>query len=137
MRRLFVSFFNRARIDKVIHKDASTYTVPRLTCIDVGIFSISTLYMLLFLICSILSLAFRGYFYSFCLLFIIVNNDILKRVLRAVTKNGMLNNNYHNTLFLFFFFYPRDFTDLGCCARSDCSVHLCCHFFCFSSQSLR
>ncbi|XP_019861438.1 PREDICTED: uncharacterized protein LOC100634093 isoform X2 [Amphimedon queenslandica] len=79
----------RAKIGKAIRKDADTYTVPRMTCIDVGIFSISTLYMLLFLVCSILSLAFKGYFYCFCLLFIIVHNDILKRVLRAVTKNGM------------------------------------------------
>ena len=37
---------------------------------------------------SILSLAFWGYFYCFCLLHIIVNNDILQRVLRSVTKNG-------------------------------------------------
>ena len=37
---------------------------------------------------SILSLAFWGYFYCFCLLHIIVNNDILQRVLRSITKNG-------------------------------------------------
>ena len=85
-----IIFFLRAEIDKVIHKDkgGNTYKAPQLTFIDVGIFSVSTIYMVLFLICSILSLAFRGYFYCFCLLFIIVNNDILKRVLRSVTKNG-------------------------------------------------
>ena len=37
---------------------------------------------------SILSLAFWGYFYCFCLLYIIVKNDILQRVLLSVTKNG-------------------------------------------------
>jgi len=37
---------------------------------------------------SILSLAFWGYFYCFCLLYIVVNNDILQRVLRSLTKNG-------------------------------------------------
>ena len=44
--------------------------------------------MQVFLTCSILSLIFYGYFYCICLLHIIVNNDILKRVLKSVTKNG-------------------------------------------------
>ena len=44
--------------------------------------------MFVFLFSSILSLGLSGYFYCVCLLFIIANNDILKRVLRAVTKNG-------------------------------------------------
>ena len=62
------------------------------SCIDVKIFGVSTLYMIVFLCCSILSFVFSGYFYCICLLFIIVNNDILKRVLRAVTKNGETYN---------------------------------------------
>ena len=33
-------------------------------------------------------MALYGYFYCICLLHIIVNNDILKRVLKSVTKNG-------------------------------------------------
>ena len=82
--------FNRAKLEYAILKESSTYTLPRLTCIDVGLFSVSTLYMFLFLLSSILSLAFSGYFYCFCLLFIIVDNDILKRVLRSVTKNGTI-----------------------------------------------
>ena len=40
--------------------------------------------------CSILSLAFDGYFYCLCLLHVIVKNDILQRVLKSVTKNGKL-----------------------------------------------
>ena len=60
------------------------------TCLDVNIFGVLTIYMIIFLVCSILSLVyFEGYFYPICLLYIIVNNDILQRVLRAVTKNGM------------------------------------------------
>ncbi|XP_019849736.1 PREDICTED: inositol 1,4,5-trisphosphate receptor type 1-like isoform X1 [Amphimedon queenslandica] len=59
------------------------------TCLDVGIFGVKTLYMFVFLLSSILSLGLSGYFYCICLLFIIANNDILKRVLRAVTKNGI------------------------------------------------
>ena len=50
----------------------------------------STYSMQLFLSCSILSLCFWGYFYSICLMHIVVNNDILQRVLRSVTKNGVL-----------------------------------------------
>ena len=63
--------------------------VYQFTLLDVNIFGITTLYMMLFLLCSILSLAFSGYFYPICLLYIISNNDILIRVLKAVTKNGM------------------------------------------------
>ncbi|XP_019851941.1 PREDICTED: inositol 1,4,5-trisphosphate receptor type 3-like [Amphimedon queenslandica] len=79
----------RAKLEYAVLKESSTYQPPRLNCIDVGLFSISTLYMFLFLLSSILSLAFSGYFYCFCLLFIIIDNDILKRVLRSVTKNGI------------------------------------------------
>ena len=38
--------------------------------------------------CSVLSLAFYGYFYCVCLLYIVIDNDILQRVLKSVTKNG-------------------------------------------------
>ena len=38
--------------------------------------------------CSVLSLSFYGYFYCVCLLHIVIDNDILQRVLRSVTKNG-------------------------------------------------
>ncbi len=42
----------------------------------------------LFFAASVASLPLYGYFYPFCLLHIVVNNDILQRVLRSVTKNG-------------------------------------------------
>ena len=38
--------------------------------------------------CSALSLPFYGYFYCVCLLHIVIDNDILQRVLKSVTKNG-------------------------------------------------
>ena len=38
--------------------------------------------------CSALSLPFYGYFYCVCLLHIVIDNDILQRVLNSVTKNG-------------------------------------------------
>ena len=41
-----------------------------------------------FLTCSALSLQFYGYFYCFCLLHVVIDNEILQQVLRSVTKNG-------------------------------------------------
>jgi inositol 1,4,5-triphosphate receptor type 1 len=55
---------------------------------DIPLFGFKTLYYLIFLACSGLSLAFWGYFYCLCLVHIVVNNDILQRVLRSVTLNG-------------------------------------------------
>ena len=40
------------------------------------------------MIFSVLSLFFYGYFYCLCLFHIVVDNDILQRVLKSVTKNG-------------------------------------------------
>ena len=70
------------------YREETPLFVNRSNCLDVNIFGVTTLYMIVFLACSALSLVFRGYFYCICLLFIIANNDILQRVLRAVTKNG-------------------------------------------------
>ena len=70
------------------YREETPLFVNRSNCLDVNIFGVTTLYMIVFLACSVLSLVFRGYFYCICLLFIIANNDILQRVLRAVTKNG-------------------------------------------------
>lgn len=57
---------------------------------SVNIYGLRTVYMVLFVLASTLSLAFYGYFYAFCLLHIVINNDILQRVLHSVTKNGMI-----------------------------------------------
>ena len=61
---------------------------PEKTYSAINIYGLRTVYMVLFVLASILSLVFYGYFYALCLLHIIVNNDILQRVLRSVTKNG-------------------------------------------------
>jgi hypothetical protein len=62
---------------------------PEKTYSAINIYGLRTAYVMLFLLASILSLAFYGYFYALCLLHIVINNDILQRVLRAVTQNGI------------------------------------------------
>ena len=44
--------------------------------------------------CSALSLRFYGYFYCVCLLYVVIDNDILQRVLRSVTKNSIVTIMY-------------------------------------------
>ena len=61
---------------------------PERTYSSITVYGLRTMYMVIFLLASVISLAFWGYFYALCLLHIIVNNDILQRVLRSVTKNG-------------------------------------------------
>ena len=46
------------------------------------------IHLQVFVIFSALSLFFYGYFYCLCLFHIVVDNDILQRVLKSVTKNG-------------------------------------------------
>ncbi len=58
------------------------------TCEFVLITTFANLSYQVFVAASIASLICFGYFYPFCLLHIVVNNDILQRVLRSVTKNG-------------------------------------------------
>ena len=73
---------------QIVLRERTFRQLPQFTFLDVNIFGVPTLYMLVFLACSILSLVFRGYFYCICLLFIIFTSDILQRVLRAVTQHG-------------------------------------------------
>ena len=61
---------------------------PPPNLLDVNLLGIRSIYVIVFLACSVLSLVFYGYFYCICAFYIIVKNDILQRVLRAVTKNG-------------------------------------------------
>lgn len=74
---------------QVVHLYRFGLKKPEQTYSAINIYGLRTAYVVLFLLASILSLAFYGYFYALCLLHIIVNNDILQRVLRAVTKNGI------------------------------------------------
>ena len=55
---------------------------------DINLFGLRTIYIVIFLCCSVLSLFSYGLLYSVCLLYIVVNNDILQRALQSVTKNG-------------------------------------------------
>jgi hypothetical protein len=53
------------------------------------VFSGLSLYYIGILACSILGNMFSGYTFAFCLLHIVVGNDILQRVGLSVTKNGV------------------------------------------------
>ena len=97
---------------QVVMPPFSWHEPPEETYSDVNIFGLQTVYVVvsictswriplqamnictlhtftqLFVVASIVSLVFWGYFYCFCLLHVVVNNDILQRVLRSITKNG-------------------------------------------------
>ncbi|XP_062518427.1 inositol 1,4,5-trisphosphate receptor type 1-like isoform X2 [Corticium candelabrum] len=51
-------------------------------------FGLQSLFFSGFLTCSVLALFFDGYFYCYHLFIIVVNNDILGRVLQSITRNG-------------------------------------------------
>ncbi len=55
---------------------------------DVNILGIKTTYIIIFAASSALSLYLYGYLYCVCLMYIVVNNDILQRALKTVTRNG-------------------------------------------------
>ncbi|XP_076454279.1 inositol 1,4,5-trisphosphate-gated calcium channel ITPR3-like isoform X3 [Babylonia areolata] len=57
--------------------------------LEVHFFSMSTFYYLLFLAFSILGTAFYGYFFPFHLLHMALMNQLLQRVILAVTRNGV------------------------------------------------
>ena len=64
-------------------------TIHAVSLLDVNPLGIRSIYVIVFLACSVLSLVWYGYFYCICAFYIVVENDILQRVLRAVTKNGI------------------------------------------------
>ena len=71
------------------------HVLPRLNrnYTSVNIIGIKSLYVIIFLLVSIISIAdvkYFGYLYPICLLYIVFNNDILQRTLQAVTKNCKL-----------------------------------------------
>ena len=81
--------------------------------------------------CSALSLPFYGYFYCFCLLHIVIDNDILQRVLKSVTKNGEYMK--WSMLFKSICTY-RSFAVVGGCTWTGSDVHLQCWDICSSTQ---
>ena len=92
--------------------------------------------MQVFLMCSILSLIFDGYFYCICLLHIIVNNDILQRVLKSVTKNGgaIMFTIHVAVIHTSLFYYHRQIFAVGGSSRYGCPLHLCCSVLCIPSR---
>ncbi|EGD81749.1 hypothetical protein PTSG_02461 [Salpingoeca rosetta] len=54
-----------------------------------NIFDMSSFYHVLVVVFSVLGVFFHGYFYCFHLLHVVVGNDILLRVIKSVTKNGI------------------------------------------------
>lgn len=56
--------------------------------LDAKIFSFKTFYFLVFLSFSVLGTVYNGYFFSFHLLNIVVNNQLLGGVIKSVTQNG-------------------------------------------------
>ena len=71
-----------------VRKNGSVILIPKRSLLDISLPCLSAIWVLVFLVCSVLSIVWYGYFYCICALHIVVNNDILQRVLRAVTKNG-------------------------------------------------
>ena len=87
------------------------------------------MYVVLFLLASILSLAFYGYFYALCMLHIVVNNDILQRVLRSVTKNGILVFSIilFCSLTLYCYAMDRYCIAVGCWIGRSGLLYICCN----------
>ena len=66
----------------------SLYHIVRvIPCVNM-FFICALVSMQAFVVFSALSLPFYGYFYCFCLLNIVIDNEILQQVLKSVTKNG-------------------------------------------------
>ncbi|OWF37431.1 Inositol 1,4,5-trisphosphate receptor type 3 [Mizuhopecten yessoensis] len=57
--------------------------------LELNIYSVKAMYYVVFVACSILGTIYYGYFFSFHLLHIAELNQLLKRVIQAVTTNGM------------------------------------------------
>jgi inositol 1,4,5-triphosphate receptor type 1 len=53
-----------------------------------SLLSMPSVYHIVFLVLSVMGLLYHGYFFGFHFLHIVVNNDILLRVIQSVTKNG-------------------------------------------------
>ncbi|KAK7486477.1 hypothetical protein BaRGS_00022278, partial [Batillaria attramentaria] len=57
--------------------------------LEVRFFSVSTMYYLMFFTFSVLGTVFYGYFFPFHLLHMVLLNQLLQRVILAVTRNGV------------------------------------------------
>lgn len=55
---------------------------------QVFFFGFEPLYRMMFLLLSILGLAFNGYFYCGCMIYLFLKNSVLKYILKALLKSG-------------------------------------------------
>ncbi|XP_025079753.1 inositol 1,4,5-trisphosphate receptor type 3-like [Pomacea canaliculata] len=69
--------------------NTKTPDIKRKSYLEVKFFSFMTFYYLAFLACSVLGTVFYAYFFSFHLLHVVLMNQMLSRVIQAVTRNGL------------------------------------------------
>ena len=74
-------------------------------CFDVNFFGFNSLYRWIFLFSSFLGLIVSGYFYCICLLYIFINIDVIRHVVKAVSGKGikMLYKSPHLTSIYFLY----------------------------------
>lgn len=65
-------------------------TVPKSRCFDIYFLSINPIGTIFFLLSSLLGLIIYGYFYCFCLLYMLVSVDVIQHVLNAVIGKGKI-----------------------------------------------
>ena len=58
-------------------------------CFEIYFLSFVPLYRIFFLLCSVVALGTRGYFYCGCILYVLLSSDVLFTVLTAVRRSGM------------------------------------------------
>ncbi|XP_070173454.1 inositol 1,4,5-trisphosphate-gated calcium channel ITPR3-like [Littorina saxatilis] len=89
-KKFFLKFFPAKKESKGEEEDEDDpVQEKRESHLEVRFFSIITFYYLAFLACSILGTVFWGYFFSFHLLHVVLLNQLLQRVILAVTRNGV------------------------------------------------
>ncbi|ESO83880.1 hypothetical protein LOTGIDRAFT_236387 [Lottia gigantea] len=81
------NFFKRRGIGKK-NKEENEEEI-KTNHLQARLFSFLTFYYLVFLLFSILGTIFHGYFFAFHLLHMAMLNQLLKRVIQAVTRNGL------------------------------------------------
>ncbi|XP_023930445.1 inositol 1,4,5-trisphosphate receptor type 3 [Lingula anatina] len=79
----------RSDDDEEDESDTSKSGAKEESKLAVRFFSSKTFYYIIFFVLSVLGTVFYGYTFSFHLLHIAANNQLLARVMQAVTKNGM------------------------------------------------
>lgn len=86
-----------ASLSKAVFKDKDITINPPddAKCFEVYLLSFGPLYRMFFCVCSILALAFHGYFYCGCILYLFVYSSVLEQVLTALGRSGKLTLLYY------------------------------------------